>query len=185
MGLIKRFLIPCICVGLILAAGPGATGPADAQTDNPPAGFTGIWTGTLRVTPCMATLRDRSRCGAVNNITFTIIQDDSQVSGHYTCAIGTAICRNGNDAKTGKITSGRVERQATSASRCWFRPTSPIATTPATAPKSGTMRGGYSCYQGGGLIEQGMFRSNARWAAEPAVLFTTAGRTSRILYADI
>ncbi len=157
MGLSKRCLILCILCGSILAAGPGATGPADAQTDNPPAGFSGTWTGTLRVTPCMATLRDRSRCGAVNNITFTIVEDGSEVSGHYTCAVGTAICRNGNDAKNGKITSGRVSGKQI---RFSVLVPSDVSNCNYTGYSSepGTMRGGYSCYQGGGLIEQGMFQ---------------------------
>ena len=158
MGLIKRFLLAGILCrtrswppSLALPARPMLK-----RTTRRPA-LPVLWNGTLRVTPCMATLRDRSRCGAVNNITFTIIQDDSQVSGHYTCAIGTAICRNGNDAKTGKITSGKVSGKQI---RFSVLVPSDVSNCNYTGYSSepGTMRGGYSCYQGGGLIEQGMFQ---------------------------
>ena len=155
MGLIKRLLLAGIWTGLIVATVTATAIPAKAQTSAPPAGFTGIWKGTLRVT-CLSMMPDRSRCGAINNITFTIIEDGSQVSGHYTCAIGTVICRNGNDAKTGQITSGKVDGKnirfsvvvPSDVSSCNYS---------GYSPGSGSMRGGYSCYQGGGLIEQGTF----------------------------
>lgn len=149
----KRFTLVGVLSSLILAAVHAA--PTAAQT-SAQAGFTGTWSGTLRVTPCGMMLRERSRCGAVNKITFTIVEDGSDVSGHYTCAIGTAICRNGNDAKNGKITSGRVSGKnirfsvlvPSDVSNCNYT---------GYSPEPGVMRGGYSCYQGGGLIEQGMF----------------------------
>ncbi len=154
----RHFALLFVSGGLVLAAvisfvivtAAGAQ-PAPAQ----PAGFTGIWKGTLRVMPSIA-LRDRGRTGAVNNITFTIIQDDSKVSGHYTCAIGTQICRNGNADSTGKIVSGTASGNnirfsvivQADVSNCQY---SGVSTSP------GQMRGGYTCYQGGGFIEQGNF----------------------------
>jgi hypothetical protein len=156
MRLMKRFVLVWVCSGMMLAGVIGGASPAAAQTPAEPAGFTGIWKGTLRVTPCGMMQRDRNRCGAVNNITFTIVQDGSNVSGHYTCAIGTAMCRNGNDAKSGKITSGTANGKnirfsvlvPSDVSNCNYS---------GHSPSSGQMRGGYSCYQGGGLVEQGMF----------------------------
>ncbi len=144
-----------VCCGLILAAALGGASPAAAQTAEP-AGFTGTWKGTLRVTPCGPMLREHNRCGAVNDITFTIVQDGSDVSGHYTCAIGNAICRNGNDAKSGKITSGRASGKNI---RFSVLVPSDVSNCDYTgySQSSGQMRGGYTCYQGGGLIEQGMF----------------------------
>jgi hypothetical protein len=155
MGLMKRLLLAGIWSGLVVAAATAAAVPAKAQTPTAPAGFTGIWKGTLRVS-CLSRMPDRGRCGAVNDITFTIIEDGSQVSGHYTCAIGTAICRNGNDARTGQITSGKVDGKnirfsivvPSDVSSCNYS---------GYSPEPGSMRGGYSCYEGGGLIEQGMF----------------------------
>jgi hypothetical protein len=155
MRLTRRLLLAGIWSGLLLAAVTIGAVPANAQTSAPPVGFTGIWKGTLRVT-CLAMMPDRSRCGAVNSITFTIIQDGSQVSGHYTCAIGNAICRNGNDARTGQIISGKVDGKNIRFSVMVPSDVSSCAYS-GYSPESGNMRGGYSCYQGGGLIEQGMF----------------------------
>ena len=152
----KRCLLLFLAYGLILAAAIAAATSAGAQpAPAQPAGFTGLWKGTLRVTPSLA-LRDRNRTGAVNNITFTIIQEDSKVSGHYTCAIGTQICRNGNADSTGKIVSGKASGNnirfsvivPADVSNCQYNG---VSTSP------GQMRGGYTCYQGGGFIEQGNF----------------------------
>jgi hypothetical protein len=151
----KRHLLFWLVCLLIPAFGIDST-PLSAQ---PPAaqgaGFTGLWKGTLRVFPCF-TLRERGRCGAVNKITFTIIEDESKVSGHYTCTIGTQICRNGNADDSGKIVAG-----TTSGNSIRFNVIVPSDVSNChyngfiSAP--GQMRGAYSCYQGGGLIEQGGF----------------------------
>ncbi|HEY2105598.1 MAG TPA: hypothetical protein VGH29_07425 [Candidatus Binataceae bacterium] len=153
----KRYLVLCLWCGLILvaaiAAGPKSLGAQPASTQ--PAGFTGLWKGTLRVVPSPA-LRERGRLGAVNNISFTIIQDDSKITGHYTCSIGTQICRNGNADNSGKIVSGRASGNnirfsvvvTADVSNCQYS---------GFSPAPGRMRGGYTCYQGGGLIEQGNF----------------------------
>lgn len=152
----KRLLLPG-CFGLILAAAIGGLTSAKAQpAPAQPAGFSGLWTGTLRVIPCTA-LRDRNRCNAVNKITFSILQDDSKVSGAYTCAIGTQICRNGNADNSGKIVSGDASGQnirfsvivPADVSNCRYN---------GFSPSPGQMRGAYSCYQGGGLVEQGSFQ---------------------------
>jgi hypothetical protein len=120
-----------------------------------PAGFTGLWKGTLRVMPSM-NVREQNRIGAVNNISFTIIENDGKISGHYTCSIGTQICRNGNADNGGQIVSGNASGKnihftvilPADVSNCYYNGYS-------TAP--GQMRGGYNCYQGGSLIEQGNF----------------------------
>ncbi len=155
----KRHLPLCVVSLLMLAVAlfegsgirPAGAQPAPAQ----PAGFTGIWKGTLRVGPCMA-MRNSSRCNAINKISFTIIQDDSKVSGHYTCAIGTQICRNGNADNTGKIVGGNVSGNTirfsvivpADVSSCQYN---------GVTQAPGQMRGAYTCYQGGSLEEQGSF----------------------------
>jgi hypothetical protein len=146
----KRFLI--LTVLMLAAAQWSAIIAARAQ----PAGdFTGLWKGTIRVFPCRPGL-ERGRCNAVNNITFTIIQDGSKISGHYTCSIGNYICRNGNADKTGKIVSGDADGRnirfnvmiPDDVSSCRYNGIS-------LAP--GQMRGSYTCYQGGSIAEQGSF----------------------------
>jgi hypothetical protein len=147
INLYRRWLLACACLGLMLAAGARV----NAQDNT----FTGLWTGTLRVFPCNA-LRDFNRCQAVNKITFTIIQDGSKIRGHYTCAIGTQICRNGNADNSGKIVRGRP-----SGNNIRFTVIVPADVSNCDyngfidAPAH--MRGAYTCYQGGGLIEQGSF----------------------------
>jgi hypothetical protein len=156
MHLMRRFALLFISAALILAAIIGAVTTAGAQpAPAQPAGFTGLWKGTLRVMPSPV-LRERSRIGAVNNITFTIIQDDSKVSGHYTCSIGTQICRNGNADHAGKIVSGQASGNNIRFSVVVSADVSSCQYT-GFSPSPGQMRGGYSCYQGGGLIEQGNF----------------------------
>ncbi len=120
-----------------------------------PGDFTGLWKGTIRVFPCLA-LVERGRCNAVNNISFTIIQDGSKISGHYTCSIGTYICRNGNADRTGKIVAGDASGKnirfdvmvPDDVSNCRYNGVS-------VAPDQ--MRGAYTCYQGGSIAEQGSF----------------------------
>jgi hypothetical protein len=150
----KRFLLWCVCLGLLIAGGVGSTAHAQGASTQP-FGFTGIWTGTLRVTPCMA-LKEGGRCNAINNITFTILQDGSKVSGHYTCAIGTQICRNGNADSNGKIVSGRVSGNSINFSVVLPADVSSCRYT-GISPAPGQIRGGYNCYAGGSLIEQGNF----------------------------
>ena len=152
----KHYLLLFLSGLFIAAAVTAVATAAGAQpTPAPPPGFTGLWKGTLRVMPSAAMI-DRNRTGAVNNITFAIIQDGSNVSGHYTCSIGTQICRNGNADSSGKIVSGNISGNnirfsvivSGDVSNCQY---SGFSASP------GLMRGGYTCYQGGSLIEQGNF----------------------------
>jgi len=155
----KYYLLQYVLCALMLAAGVARDGvvtaaaqPAPAQ----PAGFTGIWTGTLRVFPC-GTLMDRGRCGAINKITFSIIDDGTKVSGTYTCAIGTQICRNGNADKSGSIVSA-----TSNGNNIRFSVVVPADVSNCNyngfTPSPGQMRGAYSCYNGGSLAEQGSFQ---------------------------
>ena len=149
----KLFLL--LIISVLLSLVTGVFTPARAQAPAPPAGFTGVWKGTIRVMPSPA-LRDRNRTGAVNNITVTILDQDSQISGHYTCSIGTQICRNGNADNSGKVVGGKVNGNnirfnviiPADLSNCMFN---------GFTQSPGQMRGGYTCYQGGGLVEQGNF----------------------------
>ncbi|HKD66158.1 MAG TPA: hypothetical protein VKB84_04905 [Candidatus Binataceae bacterium] len=153
----RRNLLVCWPCALILTAFINCLGltAAGAQQTAAPAGFTGLWAGTIHVVPCLA-LRDSHRCGAVNKVTFTIIDDGSKVSGHYTCAIGNQICRNGNADNTGKIVSGRASSNSIRFTVIVPADVSSCNYT-GTSPSPGQMRGGYTCYEGGGLIEQGNF----------------------------
>lgn len=112
-----------------------------------------LWTGTTRVTPCAF---DTNRCNAVNNITFRLVPNGSQVKGEFTCAYGDLNCRNGGADDMGKIVAGTISGNLirlsvvvpADVSNCYYN-------GQLTSPT--TIHGAYSCYQGGGLLEQGVF----------------------------
>jgi hypothetical protein len=152
-SMMRLFLFVLI---LTAAASWGGLTPAAAQPAPVQEGdFTGLWKGTIRVFPC-SRLRERGRCNAVNNVSFTIIQDGSKISGHYTCSIGTYICRNGNADNGGKIVSGDANGKN-------IRFTVIVPSDVSSCRYNGVslsrdqMRGAYTCYVGGGIAEQGRF----------------------------
>jgi len=151
----KRFLLWCALAFATVAV--GAASMAEAQSTPAAGDFTGTWEGTIRVTPCVGGMLMRSgRCNAVNKIKLTLVQDGSSISGNYHCAIGTQICRNGNADDSGKITSGSASGNTvrfsviipSDVSNCYYN---------GVSQSPGQMRGSYSCYQGGGIAERGLF----------------------------
>jgi hypothetical protein len=119
-----------------------------------PFGVTGVWHGQLRANCNALMMADVTRCGAVNGITFTLLQNKAEVSGYYRCAYGNMNCLNMNEA--GRIARGnmgskllRIRVMMPDGSDCLFN----------GWPVGDTMRGSYTCLQGGGLVEQG------RWDA--------------------
>ena len=134
---------------LILAAIFSA-GLACAQTPD----VTGLWSGTTRVVPPCSF--SSGRCNAVNNVTFTMRLKGNRIKGKFTCAYGNLICRNGGADNTGKIVSGRVSGNEirlsvvlpSDVSNCYYN-------GQFTSPNS--IRGSYMCYQGGELLEEGMW----------------------------
>jgi|SRR5208283_439277 len=71
-----------------------------------PASTTSQWTGTTKAR-CGTMTTDHSRCSAVQNITLTLAQDGSKISGSYTCAYGNTNCRGMQEA--GKIEQGTLK----------------------------------------------------------------------------
>jgi hypothetical protein len=148
--LARALLVLTMAVGLCSVSGAQESMPA-------PGDFTGTWEGTIRVTPCRAlSMTESGRCNAVNKITLTIIQHDSKITGAYHCSIGTQICRNGNADDSGKITSGSASGSSIRFSVLITSDLSNCAYN-GYSPAPGKIRGGYSCYVGGGLAEQGMW----------------------------
>ena len=145
----KRSL-PFVVLLFALAVIFSAAGVCYAQATK----LAGYWSGTKRVTPCM--FSSSGRCNAVNNITLTLTQQGDRIKGKYTCAYGNLNCRSGGSDDTGNIVSGRISGNEirlsviipADVSNCYYngRLTSPT-----------TIGGGYSCYQGGGLLEEGMW----------------------------
>jgi hypothetical protein len=145
---VRRYL--CVTAAFaILVAVVSAAGTARAQND-----ISGLWTGTTRVTPPCSF--SSGRCNAVNNITFSIQQNGNRFKGKFTCAYGNLNCRNGGADNTGKIVSGRINGAdlrisvvvPADVSNCYYNGR-------VLSPNS--IRGAYSCYQGGELLEEGIF----------------------------
>ncbi|MFZ1119248.1 MAG: hypothetical protein WAN81_03375 [Candidatus Binataceae bacterium] len=117
-------------------------------------GYTGLWEGTS-ISSCMPLSPEARRCNAVVKITLQMFQQGSAVTGHYTCATGTMVCRDSNSSGTiadGKVREGNVGMRVMmpDGSSCLFngRP---------SQDKQNKLTGTYFCMQGGGYIEQGRF----------------------------
>lgn len=115
--------------------------------------MTGVWRGTSSA-ECAMLIADETRCGAINNITLTLLQQGAKVSGFYKCAYGNMDCRNGNE--TGRVALGtmgtdllQMRVMMPDGSDCIFN----------GLPKSDAIEGRYLCLQGGGLVERGIWRA--------------------------
>jgi hypothetical protein len=118
---------------------------------------TGVWRGQSSA-ECATLIPDQTRCGAVNDITLTLLQQGAKVSGFYKCGYGNMDCRNGNE--TGKIALGtmgssllQMRVMMPDGSDCMFN----------GRPKGDAIEGGYLCLQGGGLIERGIWRARRNY----------------------
>jgi hypothetical protein len=145
-----RSVARTLMIGFVLIQSCSA---ASFQGENPALDVTGKWQGDT-VTTCGEMLLEQGRCNAVERITFTLFQDGSDVSGVYTCAYGTMICRNMNEH--GRVVSsslngalGRLRVILPDGSSCIFNGTF----------QSQSVVGGFGCYQGGGLLERGSWQA--------------------------
>jgi hypothetical protein len=78
----------------------------------PTVDVTGFWEGNS-VGSCQARM---ARCGAVEIISLSMIQNDAQITGMYRCATGNEICRNLNT--NGRIAVGSVRGRAFRSESC-------------------------------------------------------------------
>jgi hypothetical protein len=148
------FLAMEIC-GCAASPGPGASatqsGPAAAR---PIFDASGVWDGQS-VASCTAfnPLSFNTRCNAINKVTITMVQENAKITGFYKCSIGNMDCRNQNDSgtiATGSMQNGRLALRIgmPDGSSCLFN---------GVPTGANQIKGSYSCYQGGGLAEQGRF----------------------------
>ena len=142
------------------AATTTAQGDAALDTQRPAAALekgrievTGVWRGESSA-ECGMLLPDDTRCGAVNDITLTLLQQGAKVSGFYKCSYGNMDCRNDNE--TGKVALGtmgtdllQMRVMMPDGSDCIFN----------GRPRSDAIEGSYLCLQGGGLVERGIWRA--------------------------
>jgi hypothetical protein len=127
----------------------GAASSADAE-----AGFAGVWQGTT-ASGCAAFGQLPSRCNAQQNVTITLLEGpDAKYTGRYTCAYGNMDCYHAN-------TTGKVMDVSNAGRRMTIRVLMPDATSCIFTgiDVNQSINGGYSCYQGGGLIEQGSWQA--------------------------
>jgi hypothetical protein len=135
-----------------------AASPSDAQAAsgaNGESGFAGVWKGTT-LASCAAFAYLPSRCDAEQNVTITLLQGPGgKFSGRYTCGYGNMDCYHEN-------TTGKVIDVTIAEARMSIRVIMPDATSCIYTGinVNETVNGGYSCYQGGGLIEQGSWRAS-------------------------
>ncbi len=135
---------------------PAATSP-DGQSASAAAAesdFAGVWQGTT-LASCAAFAHLPSRCNAQQIVTITLLQGrDRKFSGRYTCAYGNMDCYDEND--TGKVIDVGIAGK-----RLNVRVLMPDATSCIYSGinVNQTINGGYTCYQGGGLIEQGSWQA--------------------------
>jgi hypothetical protein len=161
-SLTRIFLVLVLAGVAGCGAGPVTIIPAPSAAP-PTAEVAGEWSGTTRAIPCDM-LASIGRCNAVNNITFTLNQSGSQLTGKYSCATGTMICRHGGADDSGDINSGSISGNQfnlsviipADVSNCYYHG---ATTSPTQA------NGVYMCYQGGNQVEQGVWNLS-RTAAE-------------------
>jgi hypothetical protein len=127
-----------------------------AAGKQPVVDVSGVWEGASKVTPCSFTQAE-SVCNTINRITLALVQKESEITGSYRCDYGNYICRDGDLDRAGYISIGAIDGRRVSirvmipadVSSCMFY------------GRFGAQRaiGSYSCYEGGGLVEQGIWEA--------------------------
>jgi hypothetical protein len=142
------------------AAGPPSVAAVTAaQTGNQPRGgpndVTGLWQGQS-VANCQGInpFSMNTRCHAINDIDLTLIQEGKKITGFYKCSVGNMDCRNQNDS--GTVGAGEMrDKNRVSLRIAMPDGSSCIFNGAMISPNK--LSGSYSCYEGGGLAEQGAF----------------------------
>ena len=132
-----------------------AQGAQTASSAGAESGFAGVWQGTT-LASCAAFAHLPSRCDAEQTVTITLLQSpDGKFTGRYTCAYGNMDCYHEN-------TTGKVIDTTVAGARMSIRVMMPDATSCIYTGinVNQTINGGYTCYQGGGLIEEGSWRAH-------------------------
>ena len=134
------------------AASAPAAQPASSAEAN--SGVAGVWQGTT-LASCAAFAHLPSRCNAEQKVTITLLEGpNGKLTGRYTCAYGNMDCYHANE-------TGKVIEVSTTGARLNVRVIMPDATSCIYTgiDVNQSINGGYTCYQGGGLIEQGSWRA--------------------------
>ncbi len=159
-GVLPIALMLLSCTGSIHTYPWSSGNPSEARlaasiaagADPMSAPFTGVWDGES-VDDCSAFSPYPERCHAEQKIEFQMLQNGARISGYYRCAYGTQVCLNLNEAGTirdASISGSTVRMRVMNpdGSMCFF-----------TGRRRGeTVDGNYSCLQGGGVYESGVFK---------------------------
>jgi hypothetical protein len=134
-------LTPLLAALFITAMAPAAGLAAEKVTSH--------WAGTTRAR-CGIGVTDHRRCGALQNITLTFVQQGSKILGSYTCAFGNKNCRGMQEVGTiidGSLTGERIEFAVMTPDRSTCRYTGLLA--------NDSGKGNYNCKGGSELGERG------------------------------
>ena len=116
--------------------------------------FAGVWQGST-LADCGVSSSFPSRCNAEQNVSIRLAQGpNSKITGRYTCSYGNMDCYDLNE--TGKVIGVSIN-----GARMNIRVIMPDATSCIFTGLNldQAINGGYTCYQGGALIEQGSWRA--------------------------
>jgi hypothetical protein len=130
----------------VLTTECGAAGPGSERV-------LGMWEGTT-IARCPGSRP--GRCNAQQKISITLQEsNNSKIAGSYTCAYGNQTCLRQNN--TGTVAAVRLAD-----SRITFRVFMPDGTSCIYNGNvaNNAISGGYSCYGGGGLLEQGSWTAH-------------------------
>lgn len=152
-------LVAIAFCGCVPTSAGSPSGPRASSNDNPIFDASGVWDGTSTATCSFSPLAFNSRCNAINQIALTMIQERAKISGFYKCSIGNTDCLNQNDSGTiasGSLKDGRLALRIgmPDGSSCIFN---------GLPTGANQLMGNYTCYQGGGLAEQGRFQVNRHY----------------------
>lgn len=156
---INRFLAIVLAVALGGCAASSSAQPVAitaAQSRSGTVDFTGVWKGKS-IEACELNLlgsQSPGRCNAIEKITFNLKQAGDKLSGTYNCEYGTMVCRD--EAHNGHIMYGSVRGDALSFTI--LLPSDGSSCTFDGRYGSEKMTGSYTCYQGGGLVDQGSWQ---------------------------
>ncbi len=113
----------------------------------------GVWRGEIRVTNCFGA--QPGRCGAQQKVTMTLLaQRNSTITGKYKCEYGNQTC-------LGQNTTGEIFYVSLRGTQLLVRVKMPDGTSCLYAGriKDAMVNGDYSCYAGGSILEQGIWRA--------------------------
>jgi len=125
------------------APGSGTAGPNVA----------GLWTGGSEAY-CGAFVHEPGRCFARQQISFTLVQKQSRLSGFYQCSFGNQICLRldeRGEIKYATLTADSILMRVMmdDGMDCIFQ----------AQLHGDKMNGGYDCLQGGGELEEGIWQT--------------------------